>query len=375
MIYLDNAATSYKKPESVCRTVCEATYKNSANAGRGGHDLSVKSGEILYNTRQTIANLINVNNPERIVFCNNTTDALNKGIKGVMANGGHIITTSMEHNSVIRPINALRNNKNITCSIWQAEYDGNLDINKLEKIIRRETKLIVMTHTSNVCGNIYDVEAVSKIAKKHNALFMIDGAQSVGSIDIDASICDILAFPGHKGLLGPMGTGALYVKECVTIKPIIEGGTGSMSESLTQPEFFPDILESGTMNVPCIAGMGKAAEFIMKNGANNIGKYEIELRKNFEENIKNMKNITIYGGHNRCGICAFNIRGKDCVEVSQILNDEYGICVRSGLHCAYFAHKSLGTEKIGCVRVSFGYYNTEKDVEILTDAIYNISKN
>ncbi|MBQ3181575.1 MAG: aminotransferase class V-fold PLP-dependent enzyme, partial [Clostridia bacterium] len=235
MVYLDNAATSYKKPDCVLRATCEALYKHSANPGRSGHDLSVTAGEILYDTRKSLAKLFNVENPDRIVFTQNTTDALNKGIKGVMSRGGHVITTSMEHNSVIRPIKALEE-KCVTHSIWTANEQGELDFEKLKKLIKRETKLIVMMHASNVCGNIYDIKKAAEIAHQNNVLLMVDAAQSAGSVDIDCSNIDLLAFPGHKGLMAPMGSGGLYVKEGVKIKPIIEGGTGSVSESLTQPD-------------------------------------------------------------------------------------------------------------------------------------------
>ncbi len=373
MIYLDNAATSFKKPDSVYYETVEALVKNSANAGRSGHDLSLLSGEILYNARKTLAELFNIENPERIAFCQNTTEALNKGIKGVMWRGGHIITTSMEHNSVIRPIKALEK-FGVTHSILKGNENGELNVDKLEKMIRRDTRLIVMTHSSNVCGNIYDIEKASQIAHRNNVLFMVDGAQSVGTIPIDAKNIDLLAFPGHKGLMAPQGTGGLYVKEGVNIKPIIEGGTGSVSESLLQPDFFPDMLECGTMNVACIAGLRAAAEFILETGANNIGNHEKMLREQFEEKIKNIENIKILGGEHRGGICAFNILGLDCVEAAQILNDEFGICVRSGLHCAYLAHKTLKTDATGCIRISFGFFNTTADVEKAADAVYKIAK-
>lgn len=373
MIYLDNAATSFKKPDCVLRTTCEALYKNSANPGRSGHDLSLAAGEILYDSRKNLAKLFNIKNPERIAFCQNTTEALNKGIKGVMARGGHVITTSMEHNSVIRPIKALEE-KDVTHSILKSNENGELDFEKLQKMIKRDTKLIVMTHASNVCGNIYDIKKASRIAHENNVLFMVDAAQSAGICDIDCSFIDLLAFPGHKGLMAPMGSGGLYVKEGIKIKPIIEGGTGSVSESLTQPVFFPDILESGTMNVPAIAGLGKACEFISSVGVKNIGEHERMLRKRFEEKIKNIKNVKVYGSNNKCGISSFNIFGIDCVEVAQRLNDEYRICVRSGLHCAYLAHKSLKTHESGLVRVSFGYFNTPKEADICADAIYKIAK-
>ena len=373
MIYLDNAATSFAKPKEVVMAVCDAACRGCANPGRGGHSLSVSAGEVLYNTRGRIAELFNISDPERIAFCKNTTEALNFGIKGVMHNGGHIITTSMEHNSVIRPIKAL-GKQGVTHSILQADAAGNLDTNRLEKMIRRDTRLIVMTHSSNVCGNIYDIEKAAQIARRNNVLFMVDAAQSAGTVEIDAQKVDLLAFPGHKGMLGPMGTGGLYVAEGVKIASIIEGGTGSVSESLTQPEFFPDILESGTQNVPAIAGLGAAAEFLLKEGVWAIRGHENELCKRFEEKIKNIENIKIYGSCEKTAITAFNIAGADCVEVAQILNDRYGIATRAGLHCAYLAHKSLKTEEIGCVRASFGYFNTQKEVDYAADCLYKISK-
>ena len=373
MIYLDNAATSFAKPKEVVMAVCDAACRGCANPGRGGHSLSVSAGEVLYNTRGRIAEFFNISDPERIAFCKNTTEALNFGITGVMHNGGDIITTSMEHNSVIRPIKAL-GKQGVTHSILQADAAGNLDINRLEKMIRRDTRLIVMTHSSNVCGNIYDIEKAAQIARRNNVLFMVDAAQSAGTVQIDAQKVDLLAFPGHKGMLGPMGTGGLYVAEGVKIASIIEGGTGSVSESLTQPEFFPDILESGTQNVPAIAGLGAAAEFLLKEGVWAIRGHENELCKRFEEKIKNIENIKIYGSCEKTAITAFNIAGADCVEVAQILNDRYGIATRAGLHCAYLAHKSLKTEEIGCVRASFGYFNTQKEVDYAADCLYKISK-
>jgi len=372
MIYLDNAATSYKKPESVARALFSSTYKNSANAGRGGYDLSIKSGEIIYETKEKLADFFNIKNPERIALLKNTTEALNVGIKGVMLRGGHIITTSMEHNSVIRPIKSLEIEKGVSYSILKGNEKGELDLNKLERMIKKETRMIVMTHSSNVCGNIYDIKKAAEIAKRHNVIFMVDAAQSAGAVNIDATDIDLLAFPGHKGLLGPMGTGGLYVKEGINLKTIVEGGTGSLSESLKQPDFMPDMLESGTMNVPAIAGLSKALDFLKKTGTKTIYEYEESLLRRFEEGLKNMKGIDLYGGNEKTAICAFNIIGRDCVEVAQILNDKYGICVRAGLHCAILAHNTLKTEKTGCIRASFGFFNTIREVDYAIDAIYEI---
>jgi len=375
MIYLDNAATSFVKPDMVCRAQVEAIYKNSANAGRGGYDLAVKSGEILYETRESLSKLFNIQNPERIALLKNTTEALNMGIKGVMMRGGHVITTSMEHNSVIRPIKALEKERGVSYSLLCANEKGELNVERLEKMIKRETRLIVMTHSSNVCGNIYDIKTASEIARRHNVLFMVDAAQSAGTVDIDAELTDLLAFPGHKGLLGPMGTGGLYVRDGVKLKTLTEGGTGSESENLSQPEFMPDMLESGTVNVPAMAGLKEAAEFVMSLGTKNIHEYEQSLLLHFESGLKNMGGIEIYGGENKTAICAFNIIGRDCVEIAQILNDKYGICMRAGLHCAILAHKSLNTDKTGCIRASFGIFNTVKEVDYTLDAIYEILTN
>lgn len=373
MIYLDNAATSFIKPKEVIMAMTDCLYKGCANPGRGGHSLSVASGEVLYNTRCRLAELFNVSNPDRIVFCKNTTEALNFGIKGVMARGGHIITTSMEHNSVLRPIKSLEK-KGVAHSVIRADNNGCIDVNRLRKMICRDTKLIVMTHSSNVCGNIYDIERAAQIAREYGVLFMVDAAQSAGTLKINAKNFDLIAFPGHKGLMGPMGSGGLFVAENVKIFPVIEGGTGSVSESLAQPEFFPDMLESGTQNVPAIAGLGAAAEFLIREGIDTIREREDFLRSRFEEKIRNMENITVYGAERKNAITAFNIAGRDCVEVSQRLNDDYSIAIRAGLHCAVLAHESLGTRETGCVRASFGYFNTTKEIDYAADAIYKLSK-
>lgn len=373
MIYLDNAATSFIKPKEVIMAMTDCICKGCANPGRGGHSLSVASGEVLYNTRCRLAELFNISNPDRIVFCKNTTEALNFGIKGVMARGGHIITTSMEHNSVLRPIKALEK-KGVAHSVLRADNNGCIDVNRLRKMICRDTKLIVMTHSSNVCGNIYDIERAAQIAHEYGVLFMVDAAQSAGTLKIDAKNFDLIAFPGHKGLMGPMGAGGLFVAENVKISPIIEGGTGSVSESLAQPEFFPDMLESGTQNVPAIAGLGAAAEFLLREGIDTIREREDFLRSRFEDKIRNMENVTVYGAEQKTAITAFNIAGRDCVEVSQKLNDDFGIATRAGLHCAVLAHESLGTKETGCVRASFGYFNTTKEIDYAADAIYKLSK-
>lgn len=374
MIYLDNAATTDKKPQSVYSETLSAMINNSANAGRGSHEKAKAAAEILFNTRLLTAKLFNVKNAERIAFTKNTTEGLNMAIKGVLSYGDHVIFSSMEHNSVLRPIKSQESELRVTSSVLCANEHGEIDVNALCRLIRKNTKLICLTHASNVCGNVYDIYRAAEIAKKHGVLILIDAAQSAGIIDLDFEKFDMVAFPGHKGLMAPMGTGGLYVREGVKLKPIIDGGTGSMSELYTQPDVMPDMLESGTQNIPAIAGLGAAAEFVLKTGVKTIFEHEKMLLDYFEERVRNMKNITVYGGKEKTAVCALNINGTDCVDAAQILNDKYGIAVRSGLHCAVMAHESLGTKKCGAVRFSFGYFNTLSEVKQAVQAVYKISK-
>jgi len=374
MIYLDNAATSYVKPSKVYDALITATLKNSANAGRGGYGIAIRSNEILFDTKEKLATLFHIENPERIAFAYNTTHALNMGIKGVLSYGDHVILSSMEHNSVLRPIHECKERIRISYSLLHANEKGEINPENLEKLIRPNTKLICMTHASNVCGTIMDIYKAAEIAHKHGVLFMVDAAQSAGTLDIDASKFDLLAFPGHKGLMAPMGTGGLYVREGLLLKTIIEGGTGSLSESALQPDAMPDRLESGTQNVPAIAGLGAAASFLLETGIETIRSHEDELCRYFDERVRQMPNVTVYGSQNKTAVCALNIKNRDCVEVANQLHDQYGIAVRAGLHCAILAHKTLGTEKSGAVRFSFGFFNTVKEVEKAVNAIYKIAK-
>ena len=328
MIYLDNAATSFHKPEQVARTMYETMIKYGANAGRGGHSLSVRAGDILYETRENLCKLFRINDIEQLVFCQNTTYALNMGIKGVLGAGDHVIITSMEHNSVLRPVETLRQNGITSYTIVHGNENGEISIASIARAIRSNTRLLIMTHASNVCGNVYDIESAAQLAHEHNILFMVDAAQSAGILDIDASKIDMLAFPGHKGLMGPQGTGGLYVRKGIELATIIEGGTGSASERYSQPDEFPDRLESGTQNVPAIAGLGEGVKFILREGTSAIRKKEAELTDFFLKEISNIPKIKIYGSkksEGRVGVVALNVEGIDCIEVSRMLNEEYGI--------------------------------------------------
>lgn len=374
MLYLDQAATSYRKPPQVYRAVWDTMTKSGASAGRGGYQAAIRSGEILFAAREKMAKLFSVERPEQIVWTQNTTQGLNMAIKGILRRGDHVIYSSMEHNSVVRPIKKEEQNGRITTSVLMGNENGELDVSGLEKLIRPNTKLICLTHSSNVCGNITDIARAAEIAKRRGVYILIDAAQSAGMLPIDASLFDFVAFPGHKGLMGPMGTGGLYVREGIRPDTLMEGGTGSRSESFFQPDVFPDRMESGTMNVPAIAGLSAALDFILEVGTEQIYTHERELCKIFDERIGNMKGVIRYGGSNKTAISALNLEGIDCVTVANLLEEQYGICVRSGLHCAIAAHKTLGTDKTGCVRFSFGFFHTAKEAEYAADAVYALAK-
>lgn len=373
MLYLDNAATTFQKPLCVYTAMDYYTRFCSANAGRGGHRASIAAAEKINDTAEQLAELFNIDNPMQIAFTPNATYALNMAILGTVQNA-HTVLTCMEHNSVLRPVDK-------TCSYTMVGADKNGYVNPadMEKAIRYDTKLIICTHVSNVCGVIQPIEEIGAIAKKHNIPFLVDTAQGAGSVDIDVKKCNIsmLVFSGHKGLMGPMGTGGIYVNENAMPEPVITGGTGSQSEKLSQPDFMPDMLHSGTLNTPAIAALGTSVDFIKKHGVNNILAHERELTEILVSELKNMNGVKIYGADNisiKNGTTAFNIDNISSGEVSDILSSEYNIAVRGGWHCAYYAHKALGSEKEGAVRVSFGFFNKKADVYKLIDAVNRIMK-
>ena len=379
MIYLDNAATTFPKPEAVYDAVMDCMKNYCANPGRSGHKLALKSAREIYDARENIAKLFNIDNPMNIVFTNNATDSLNLAIKGIVNSGDHIITTSMEHNSVIRPIKALEK-LGIENTIVQCDKDGFLDVKDLKKAIKPNTKLIVTTHASNVCGTLIDIKTVSEIAKLHNILYLVDASQTAGvyNIDLKEVYADMLAAPGHKGLLGPQGTGILYIREGLNINILKEGGTGSKSEDLFQPDLFPDKYESGTHNTPGIAGLNEGVKFILKEGINKIKEHEEELCRYMLERLNEVPNIKIYGtkdANKRASVIAVNIGNMDSGEITFLLDNEYDIATRSGIHCAPLAHKTLGTFEQGAVRFSMGYFNTKEEIDKAIEALKEISKN
>lgn len=369
MIYLDNAATSRKKPISVYGSMFKNTIINSINSGRGGHSLSMRGMEKIVAAQDIIARLFNIDNPQNIAFTQNATYALNMAVMGTLCNGGHAVVTQMEHNSVLRPVYRF---KNVT--VVNADKYGYVEPEAVKAALKKDTKLIVCNHASNVCGTIEPIEEIGKIATYRGVPFLVDAAQTAGCLDIDVQKigADMLVFSGHKGLMGPLGTGGLYVRHPELLEPIITGGTGSKSESLYQPRVMPDMLHSGTLNTPAIAALGAAVKFILKEGAGNIGKYENELAKRLTDRLINIPAIILYGADRKTGITAFNIRGISSAETAERLGKN--IAVRAGYHCAPLAHRAIGTEKTGVVRVSFGYFNKRSDVDKAADLIYKVVK-
>lgn len=379
MIYLDNAATTYPKPKSVYQNVMSAMTEYGANPGRGSHAMAIEGARVIYETRELMAQLFNLDDPMRVIFTFNATDGLNQAIKGVLNPGDHVVTTSMEHNSVLRPVKELEK-YGIENTIVQCAPDGSVNVADIESALKINTKLVVTTHVSNLTGTIMPVEEIGQMCRRRNVLYLLDASQSAGVLDVDMKKynIDLLAVPGHKGLLGPQGTGALLINCNDEIKQLKEGGTGSESSSMIQPNFYPDKLESGTHNLPGIAGLNAGLKYILNQGTKSIYSHEKNLLDILINEMKKNVKIKIYGPediNNRCGVVPINIEGIDSSEVAYKLDAEYGIAVRPGLHCAPLAHKTIGTDKIGAVRFGVGPFNTKADILAAVNALNEISKN
>ncbi len=376
MIYLDNAATSWPKPDGVAKAVYDCINIAGGNPGRSGHKMSLEAGRIVLDCRDAVAGLFGIDDPMRIVFTLNTTDSLNMAIKGILQPGRHAITSSMEHNSVARPLKALEP-YGIETTFVMADSEGCIDPEDIEKAIRPNTSLIVLTLASNVAGTIQPFREVGAIARRYCIPFLLDAAQGAGHVPINvkADNIDMLAFPGHKGLLGPQGTGGLYVADGIKLNTIREGGTGSYSDMLTQPDILPDRLESGTLNTPGLAGLDAGIDYINSTGIDNIRRHEIKLAGRIIDGLNDIDRVKVYGPvdpKEHAGALAFNVGDMDSTEVSYLLDNDYDIEVRAGLHCSGLAHKTIGTFEQGAVRVSTGPFTTERETEIFLDAVNKI---
>ena len=378
MVYFDNAATTYPKPDIVYETIMTAMKDYGANPGRSGHKMALKSSRGIFETRELIGKLFNISNPLNIILTFNATESLNLGIKGLLKPGDHVITTTMEHNSVLRPIKYMEQ-FGIENTIVKCDDKGRLKVSDIERSIKNNTKLIINTHVSNLTGTIMPVAELGRLARDRGIVYMVDAAQSAGVYDIDVEEMniDLLAFPGHKSLLGPQGTGGLYIRDDIELTGLYQGGTGSASFSLDQPNIFPDKYESGTTNAPGLIGLGAGIKFILEKGIENIRNYEEDLTKHFIEEAGKVDGIILYGPCNvkeQGAVVSLNIKDIDSSEVSYILDEEYDIAVRPGLHCAPLAHKTIGTLEQGAVRFSFGYFNTHDEIEYAIKALKEIAK-
>ena len=376
MIYFDNAATTLKKPKEVAEAVYNA-INNFANASRGSYELSLNSERIILSAREKLKKLFNADSPNCIAFTNNSTEALNIAIKGLINKNEHIITTSFEHNSVLRPIYEMEK-LGAEVTIIKADKRGIINYNEIENNIKENTKAIICAHASNVIGNILDISFIGKISKKYNLIFILDASQTAGCVPIDMknNFIDVLCFTGHKGLMGPQGTGGLCVRKDLYIKPLKTGGSGIKSYSKTHPENMPTRLEAGTLNGHGIAGLNAALEFIENETIEKIKNHERELSRYFYDSIKNIENIKFYGDYktdNRVSIVALNIGEIDSSKISDILSNDYNIATRPGAHCAPLMHEALGTINQGIARFSFSYFNTFEEVDKGIEAIKEIS--
>jgi cysteine desulfurase family protein len=377
MIYLDNAATSYPKPESVYRALDAFARQSLANPGRAGHKMALAAEHALDDCRNLLNQFFRGEGPERFALTLNGTDALNMAFKGVLQDGDHVITSDLEHNSVSRPLRALELDGRITLTRVRADGDGFVNPDDVRAAVTPRTRLIALTHASNVLGTVQPVAAVGRLARERDLLFLVDAAQTAGAvpIDVQAMCIDLLAFPGHKSLLGPTGTGALYVGPRVALRAWREGGTGGDSASETQPREYPYFLEGGTPNVLGAAGLAAGIRYVTEQGIDRIRAHEVELTERLWRRLEEMDGVTAYGGRDsagRVGTLSFRCGALPAAELGGVLDQAFDVAVRPGLHCAPYVHRSLGTFPDGTVRVSTGPFNTAADVDALADALKEI---
>lgn len=376
MIYMDNAATTLHKPEAVKKAVIEA-LDTMGNAGRGASAPALDASRIIYGTREKLARFFHAENANRVVFTANSTESLNMAVKGLISPGDHVITTVLEHNSVLRPLYECRE-KGAELTILGCDEKGNILYEEMEAAVREDTKAIVCTHASNLTGNMIDLEKASAIAKEKGILFVVDASQTAGvyPIDVQELGIDVLCFTGHKSLLGPQGTGGMYVRTGVEIRPLLSGGSGVDTYNPRHPSVMPTALEAGTLNGHGIAGLGAAVSYLEEIGLDAVRQMELALMRRFYEGVSSIPGVKVYGDfgtERRCPIVSLNIGDHDSSEVSDELNVSYGIVTRPGAHCAPLMHRALGTVEQGAVRFSFSHYNTEEEVDLAVKAIRELA--
>ncbi len=378
MIYLDNAATSWPKPESVYLAMDESLRKSGGNPGRGGHSMVLAASRIIDDVRLSMARLINAPDKNRIIFTLNCTDSLNMGLKGLLKPGDHVITSSLEHNSVVRPLRKLEK-QGVRVTWLSPRSEGFISADDIEKAITGQTRLVLMTHASNVSGVIQPVKEYGLIARRHNLIFMVDAAQTAGKypLDVQSQNIDLLACSGHKGLLGPPGVGVLYISERVELDTLREGGTGSQSELEEQPSDLPYKFESGTPNTVGIAGLGAGLNFIAREGMEKILAHEQALTARLLDGLSKITGVTVFGTKemvNQAPIVSFTTDRSGPGEAGAILDQAFDIKVRAGLHCAPVAHRTMGTFPQGTIRLSPGYFNTTAEIDFTIQSIGKIAR-
>lgn len=377
MIYLDNAATTLHKPQQVIDAVVHA-MQSMGNCARGTHEEALDAARTVYDARVRLASLFGCPRVDHVAFTANSTEALNIAINGLIGPGDHVISTDLEHNSVLRPLYRLEAEHGAELSFVPADKLGNVDYADFERLMKPNTRAVVCTNASNLTGTVLDIERIAKTAHSHGALVIVDASQTVGCwpIDMKKMGIDVLCFTGHKGLMGPQGTGGICVKEGIEIRPFKVGGSGVQSYSRTHPAEYPTRLEAGTLNGHGIAGLGAAAKFISETGVENIHAKERSLMLRFYEGVKDIEGVTVYGDFtkDKTAIVALNIRDYESGEVSYELSQGYGIATRPGAHCAPRMHKALGTAEVGAVRFSFSFYNTEEEIDEAVRAVAELAK-
>ncbi|MBI5642782.1 MAG: aminotransferase class V-fold PLP-dependent enzyme [Deltaproteobacteria bacterium] len=374
MIYLDNAATSFPKPEEVYKRIDHVLRHISGNPGRASHRMAIEASRVIYAAREAVARLINIPDSSRVVFTKNATEAINIALKGILKPGDHAVTTSFEHNSVVKTLGRLSEG-GVKVTKVRPCLEGFIALKDVEKAIIKETRIVCVSHASNVFGSLQDIREIGRLCRQKGVIFMVDGAQTVGALPTDADYMniDILAATGHKALFGPQGTGFLYLREGIEPEALVNGGTGEMEVVLE----IPERLESGTMNTPGVGGLSAGVEFLLKEGVEKIRSHEVSLVREIISGLNENRRIRIIGtldASKRASLVAFNIEGKTPAEVGSRLDEEFSILVRTGAHCAPEAHREAGTHPDGAIRVSPGYFTAEKDIEELLRAIRTIAK-
>jgi cysteine desulfurase family protein len=378
VIYFDNAASSWPKPKAVLEAMQTCMIECAANPGRGSHRMAVQASRVLFDTRKQAARLFGVKNPNDISFSLNTTHALNQAIKGFVREGDHVICTNIEHNSVRRPLEYLRSKRDVKITYVPTNERGELHVKDIELAFEGRTSLVVVNHSSNLLGTIMPLAEIGELCKRKGVKLLVDAAQTAGvlPINVESMNIDMLAFPGHKGLLGPQGTGGLYLAPNMELEPLFHGGTGSQSEEIEQPKVRPDRYEAGTQNTVGIAGLNEGIKFVLKETTEKIHEKEWRLTQKLMEGLIAIDGLTILGpelGKPKTGIVSFNVKGADSSEVAFILDQSFQIAVRAGYHCTPLAHEAAGTLSSGAVRASLGYFTNEDEVNALIEAVKEIS--